>query len=52
MNALRTDLLEIIFEQSGADEGPPVLLLHGWPEHPGCMPLFHFSGSLNNGVQR
>ncbi len=34
MNALRTDLLEIIFEQSGPDEGPPVLLLHGWPDAP------------------
>jgi pimeloyl-ACP methyl ester carboxylesterase len=34
MNALRTDLLEIMFEQSGPEEGRPVLLLHGWPDAP------------------
>jgi pimeloyl-ACP methyl ester carboxylesterase len=34
MNSVRTDLLEITYEQSGPNEGPPVLLLHGWPDAP------------------
>lgn len=34
MNAVRTDFLEIIYEQSGPREGLPVLLLHGWPDAP------------------
>jgi pimeloyl-ACP methyl ester carboxylesterase len=34
MNSVRTDLLEITYEQSGPNEGPPALLLHGWPDAP------------------
>jgi pimeloyl-ACP methyl ester carboxylesterase len=32
MNRIRTDLLEIAFETGGPADGPPVLLLHGWPD--------------------
>jgi pimeloyl-ACP methyl ester carboxylesterase len=32
MNALTTDLLEIGYETGGTQDGPPVLLLHGWPD--------------------
>jgi pimeloyl-ACP methyl ester carboxylesterase len=34
MQTITTDLLEIVFEQGGPDNGPPVLLLHGWPDAP------------------
>lgn len=34
MNSVRTDLLEISYEQSGPNAGRPVLLLHGWPDSP------------------
>jgi pimeloyl-ACP methyl ester carboxylesterase len=34
MKTARTDLLEIAFEEGGPDNGPPVLLLHGWPDAP------------------
>ena len=35
MNSVRTDLLEITYEQTGPNEGPPLLLLlHGWPDAP------------------
>jgi pimeloyl-ACP methyl ester carboxylesterase len=34
MQTISTDLLEIAFEQGGPDNGPPVLLLHGWPDAP------------------
>lgn len=34
MNSVRTDLLEIVYEQSGPNQGLPVLLLHGWPDAP------------------
>jgi pimeloyl-ACP methyl ester carboxylesterase len=29
-----TDVLEIAYEESGPSDGPPVLLLHGWPDSP------------------
>ena len=32
MNTLTTDLLEIRYETGGTQDGPPVLLLHGWPD--------------------
>jgi pimeloyl-ACP methyl ester carboxylesterase len=34
MDSVRSSLLEIVYEQSGPSEGPPVLLLHGWPDAP------------------
>src|SRR5882762_1974848 len=34
MNRIRTDILEIAFEEGGPLDGIPVLLLHGWPDAP------------------
>jgi pimeloyl-ACP methyl ester carboxylesterase len=34
MKTIRTDLLEIGFEEGGEKDAPPVLLLHGWPDAP------------------
>jgi len=34
MRTTRTELLEIAFEEGGPENGPPVLLLHGWPDAP------------------
>ncbi len=34
MPTLTTDLLEIAYEDDGPRDGPPVLLLHGWPDSP------------------
>jgi pimeloyl-ACP methyl ester carboxylesterase len=34
MNRIRTDILEIAFEEGGPPNGSPVLLLHGWPDAP------------------
>ena len=34
MNRIRTDILEIAFEDGGPGDGIPVLLLHGWPDSP------------------
>ena len=34
MNRVRTDILEIAFEEGGPPNGAPVLLLHGWPDAP------------------
>jgi pimeloyl-ACP methyl ester carboxylesterase len=31
---LRTAVLEIGYEESGPNDGPPVILLHGWPSYP------------------
>ncbi len=31
---IRTAALEIGYEESGPDDGPPVILLHGWPSDP------------------
>jgi pimeloyl-ACP methyl ester carboxylesterase len=30
--SVRSDLLEIVYEEGGAPTGPKVLLLHGWPD--------------------
>ena len=34
MRKIRTELLEIAFEEGGPKDGSPVLLLHGWPDAP------------------
>jgi pimeloyl-ACP methyl ester carboxylesterase len=34
MRKIRTELLEIAFEEGGPEEGPVVLILHGWPDAP------------------
>jgi len=34
MHRIRTDILEIAFEEGGPPDGIPVLLLHGWPDAP------------------
>jgi pimeloyl-ACP methyl ester carboxylesterase len=34
MKTIRTEVLEIAYFDNGPKEGPPVLLLHGWPESP------------------
>jgi len=34
LNRIRTDILEIAFEEGGPRDGIPVLLLHGWPDAP------------------
>jgi pimeloyl-ACP methyl ester carboxylesterase len=31
---IRTKLLEIAYQESGPADGPPVILLHGWPSDP------------------
>jgi len=31
---VRTAALEIGYTESGPDDGPPVILLHGWPSDP------------------
>ena len=31
VDRIRTDVLEIPFEQGGAPDGIPILLLYGWP---------------------
>ena len=32
MHTIRTDILEIAYEEGGAPDAPPLLLLHGWPD--------------------
>jgi pimeloyl-ACP methyl ester carboxylesterase len=34
MRTVRTSTLEIAYQESGAADGPPVILLHGWPSDP------------------
>jgi pimeloyl-ACP methyl ester carboxylesterase len=34
MRTVRSDVLEIAFEEGGPNDGRPVLLLHGWPDAP------------------
>jgi pimeloyl-ACP methyl ester carboxylesterase len=34
LNRARTRVLEIAYEQSGAEDGVPVLLMHGFPYDP------------------
>jgi pimeloyl-ACP methyl ester carboxylesterase len=33
---IRTPTLDVAFEESGPPDGPPILLLHGWPYDPRC----------------
>ena len=33
---VRTPSLDIGYEESGAADGTPVILLHGWPYDPRC----------------
>jgi pimeloyl-ACP methyl ester carboxylesterase len=34
VKTIRTELLEIAYEEGGPESGPSVLLLHGWPDAP------------------
>ena len=34
VKSIRTKLLEIAYQESGPADGPPVILLHGWPSDP------------------
>jgi pimeloyl-ACP methyl ester carboxylesterase len=34
VKSIRTKLLEIAYRESGPADGPPVILLHGWPSDP------------------
>jgi pimeloyl-ACP methyl ester carboxylesterase len=34
MNRVRTDVLDIAYEEGGPPDGLPVILLHGWPDTP------------------
>src|SRR5471032_262166 len=34
---IRTDVLEIAYEAHGPTDGPPVILLHGYPYDPRCF---------------
>jgi pimeloyl-ACP methyl ester carboxylesterase len=34
LKTVRTERLEIAFEEGGPIDGPPVMLLHGWPDAP------------------
>jgi pimeloyl-ACP methyl ester carboxylesterase len=34
VNSVRTQFLEIFYEEDGPKNGPPVMLLHGWPDAP------------------
>jgi pimeloyl-ACP methyl ester carboxylesterase len=46
--SIRTRLLEIAYQESGPADGPPVVLLHGWPSDPhdwdGVAPLLAAAG--------
>ena len=48
MRTARTELLEIAYLDEGPADGPPVLLLHGWPDDVrawrGVAPTFHAAG--------
>ncbi len=36
LKRIRTSVLEIAYEESGAADGAPVFLMHGWPYDPRC----------------
>jgi pimeloyl-ACP methyl ester carboxylesterase len=48
VTTVRTEVLEIAYEQGGPDDGSPVLLLHGWPDAPRgfdtLLPPLHEAG--------
>ena len=48
MRLIRTDVLEIAYEEEGSSNSPPVLLLHGWPDAPcgwdAIAPMLHGHG--------
>jgi pimeloyl-ACP methyl ester carboxylesterase len=48
MRQIRTDVLEIAYEEEGSSNSPPVLLLHGWPDAPcgwdAIAPVLHGHG--------
>jgi pimeloyl-ACP methyl ester carboxylesterase len=48
LKRVRTKALEIAYEESGPEDGPPVLLLHGWPYDPrtydGVVPRLNDAG--------
>ena len=33
---IRTSTLDVAYEESGAPDGTPVFLMHGWPYDPRC----------------
>jgi len=33
---VRTSVLDVAYEESGAADGAPVFLMHGWPYDPRC----------------
>jgi len=35
-NRVRTSVLDVAYEESGAADGAPVFLMHGWPYDPRC----------------
>jgi len=37
MRHVRTDLLDLAYEEHGPEGGPPVILLHGFPYDPRCF---------------
>ena len=34
MDSVRTEVLEIFYEDLGLEEGRPLLIVHGWPDAP------------------
>lgn len=48
MRTVQTPLLDIVVEDTGPAEGPPVILLHGWPDCPRTwdrmVPTLHEAG--------
>ena len=35
-NRVRTSVLDVAYEESGAADGAPGFLMHGWPYDPRC----------------
>jgi pimeloyl-ACP methyl ester carboxylesterase len=36
LKRIRTSVLDVAYEESGATDGAPVFLMHGWPYDPRC----------------
>lgn len=56
-HTVRTDVLEICYEAGGPEDGPPVLLIHGWPDArptspPRSWPTWAASGHTPRGQGR